>query len=263
MLKEVVLSALLHDIGRIIHPATGQFKTYHNLGEEWAKRWAAQKDVSQSVVDTIAHHHERLHDLTLPLGTRNLVWLIQQADSIATGAKKGECKQDQGVFDSGPALPNIFAEVNLFGRQEAKHGYWPLKYDGYPQMREVLHTRQQYETLWEAMEKEINLVEAEPESLERILRKHLYNVPEDTSATDQFVGGTSLYWHLKITAALAVSMYYYVKHIYDFKWQCEDVERSKLRTSYVGRGRRVRNTRFVYRVPHRRALRLLRARSFF
>jgi len=272
--KELTIAALLHDIGKVMYRGLAEAQKHKVPHQQLGYMWARKKALPEPVQEAIRRHHDVPHGHARyeqlsphayggPIDVRNLLYLVGEADNIAAGMERDE--YTEGAFDPSVPLANIFSDVQLEGRPQAPRTSWPLRYDENPSHGIALNIAER-EALWRALEADLSRIvpNPEPSTLLYFLQKHLSQFPEHS-----WVGAeppaTSLYSHLKSTAAVALATYRYFEES-GVDWtrdQCARIrDRNEERFALVGADLSGVQ-RFVYRVPSRKALRLLRARSFF
>lgn len=255
-------AALLHDIGKVIY-RTGRSGTefsHDRLGAEWA-RLSRFPDI---VTEAILGHHGRVPD-TSDIGLRNVIALVISSDGIAAGMERESVPgEDPGRFDPSALLQNILSSVDI-GKGTPVPTYFSPGPGSFPEKkpRAADVTR-----MWDSLRENMT-AETASESILYLLERFLSNIPEHTYRSGEGYPSTSLYHHLKSTAAIALSDCLYIEETAGL-----DPTKQSL-TDYVAK-QHPKDERFlliaadisgiqdfIYGISSKRALRLLRARSFF
>ena len=227
--KELTIAALLHDIGKVMYRGLTEAQKHKVPHQQLGYMWAREKALPEPVQEAIRRHHDVPHshpryDELSPhayggaIEVRNLLYLVGEADNIAAGMERDE--YTEGAFDPSAALANIFSDVQLEGRPQAPRTSWPLRYGEKPSRGVVLKISER-EALWRALEADLSRItpNPEPSTLLYFLQKHLSQFPEHS-----WVGAeppaTSLYSHLKSTAAVALATYRYLEES-GVDWTCD------------------------------------------
>lgn len=263
--KTLILAALFHDIGK-----------FQQRGIAEQERLKHQK-YSSTLVDQIFndpvltilianHHKEDLIKSDLQGKNRVLAEILCEADNLASG----ERKPDPNVKKQQP-LESIFWKVdNVYGKRFNPRLYYQpiseLHYKAYKfpienTEKQGSDLEKEYASWWKKFENEILKVNKnEIETLFYVLKKYLWCIPSSSYKTRSDV---SLFEHSKITAAIAISMYRFMKEKFG-----NDI------TKFVG----IENSdeyryqliladitgiqSYIYNIGHKGAAKALKGRSF-
>jgi len=270
----VTVASLLHDVGKVIYRGVSEARRQRMSHQTLGFVWASERGYPEPILEAIRRHHwqsqgsaeyEQLAAEAYqgPQRVRNLLYVVREADRLAAAMEREPF--DEGGFDLSASLCNIFSTIQLDGQKSPSPTQWPLDRDAYPEEKVVLLPAER-ERMWSNLQEDLSKLgrRPDPTSLLYVLQKHLSRVPEHTwvraSPPD-----TSLYHHLKTTAAIALAMWRHGEHSENC-WSSDMsgfvADRSLPRYLLIG-GDVSGVQDFIYRVSSRRALRLLRAKSFF
>ncbi|SHH26806.1 CRISPR-associated protein Csm1 [Thermosyntropha lipolytica DSM 11003] len=272
--KTITLGALLHDTGKIIFRA----EKHLSHSEEGARLLEEEKFVipdKSTVIDIVRYHHkESLRRSGLP--PSHPAYLVYEADNIASALdRRPEDEEDrkQG-FERYTPLESVF---NLLGGREkgVSRGYraFTLRLEEgipYPQEKNFTLTPGDYARLRHYMEENLSKINynlESPDSVLKIMEAVASFIPSSTYQGE--IPDISLFDHVKITAALAASMYLYLqeKGITDYKalFMDEDnARRFRQEEAFMLVLADISGIQdFIYTISSRGALKSLRARSFY
>lgn len=256
----LVTSALLHDIGKVIFRtrSTGTRYSHEELGAFWADQVGFPKEITES----IRYHHGDI-PTELPRTIQNIISLIRSADRLAAGMERVDTREGEGRFDPDAVLENIFGSIDIGLGLPAETTFFPPIPGAFPQSKTSAGA---IALVWNDLRDKLT-PDLPIESLLLLLKNYLVNVPEYTWVGSA-MPSTSLYHHVKSTAAIALADYLYLQ---------DELGPDSSRTLFRERVA-VRNSReerfmliaadisgvqsFIYNISSKRALRLLRARSF-
>lgn len=291
-LEEIVIGALLHDIGKVVQRADEEPTRLRH--QEFGKRWFDQlpdelrRYLGPSTGDYILRHHllprsdPKYKDLDA--SERGDLLLVSEADNLAAGERKEEPQEDlRGfVFDSRIPLYSIFSKIGEQGvfkaypafdlRRQRRELPFPLSPEGSSidplaaGSLEPIHYRKLLRSFEEGLQEGptadrvqhlLNLLEA---SFSFVPSETAYKKGEPRSYPD-----VSLFDHLKVTAAVASCLYHFFRSKGKTPGelsQQELMDRNEARYLLVaGDFSGVQD--FIYTVSYRAALKGLRARSFY
>lgn len=261
--ERVVTAALLHDIGKVrFRIRRTRDKTHQNLGAEWIRKETyLDEDERKEIADIIQNHHKNPKELYPDAA------IVVQADRYAAGEREEEV-EEEGKWEIGTPLTPIFFYV---GGKECVYPLLPLEKDKIPEAKtgRITLTEDDYERIWKGLNREINeiknpLLRAGPDFILPALEKYLTFVPSFTYVKETPTA-ISLFDHLKLTGALAGSMYRYFE---DEEGRIsrtgvdEIVDREK-EIFLLVRGDISGVQQFIYTITSKKALVNLRGRSFF
>lgn len=273
-LKErVVISALLHDVGKLCGRASGKKMKHSDEGAEYIKEKTSGEEDWQDIIDGIRFHHEEaLGNAKLPQDS--IAYLIYEADNISAGLDRRVSEQDSRVmWDRNAALLSIFNILD--GKKDSKErGYKlkALKQDddiNLPVSKESLVINQQrYQYLLGNFETGLEQFiddRMQINSLLRLLELSFYAIPSNTATSQQ--ADISLFHHAKTTAMIASCLYDFFEEqeITDYKKHClEQKAKLRMQQAYLLVGGDISGIQnFIYSVSSKGALKFLRGRSFY
>lgn len=273
-LKTVTIASLLHDIGKVSYRAGGEKKTHSRLGADFLDAFCGETEAGQAILRCIRYHHAKVLKNS-HLADNDLAYLVCEADNIAAGTDRRDAadKGEAFGFDSKLSLENVF---NVFeGTKNEDKSYFPLRElnagaaPDYPiKSPRPMASPGEYAKILNDLKANFQRKspqDMEPNELLRILEDTVSFVPSSTDKSQ--VADISLYDHVKMTAAVASALYRYLcsHHIDNLKDYCfthgEKHRRDKnmlfISADFSG------IQKFIYRVPTKGAMRMLRGRSFY
>lgn len=228
-LQTIILSALLHDIGkfwqRTGEPLSEEDKRimpnccpYYNnnfthLHVLYSGRFIREvfKNRFPKAENIVLYHHLYPLPSSVPDNYRRLAKIIQLADWLSSGERRGKEEEESGEPQKDPLI-NIFSLLSIDNRPVSPQ-YTPLTSltlaleNLFPKKEKAEAIREDsYFELWQEFRKEAELLSADNLSnifltkLLYLLQKFTFTVP---AATYQERPDISLYHHLKSTAAIA------------------------------------------------------------
>ena len=207
-------AALLHDIGKLCYRAglTNEPETYPEYGARWLARLLPEDDEAmQQLLRCISYHRRRDFE-AVKLKDDDLAYLVYFADTIAFGAEKTERRQDD-KFDASLCLESVF---NYFSDHDTYKRYFLLKEINtgkeinYAVRDNIKASPEDYLKLLKIIENKLKqkpLAQMYPYELLQVLEDALYYVP--LTVREDLPRDISMFEHVKITAALAVSIAHY------------------------------------------------------
>ncbi len=282
--KTVVLASLLHDIGKLIYRAVPPEQRHSNRHQELGFLWGKSAELPPGVREAIRRHHAvRPQDPKYgelapeaykgPLEIKNLIYLISEADNIASGMERGDFAEDSsGTYEIEQAMGVVFDKVALNRAAQQKYSWepslledvpYPLPDEEIPKQKVANFYKNAWASLRDALKDPVNFQE---DRLLLILEKYLSQVPEYTYVSENSWPDTSLYYHLKSTAALSLCNYLYLTEN-GCEWSNLDLKRTigkRDEKRYVFVGADLSGIQsFIYTISSKAALKTVRARSFF
>lgn len=199
--RKLLLGALLHDIGKLLHRAKGPTKTHQEYGEEFIGR------LFPGVKNIIAYHHspEEAPD------ERYLVHTVALADRLSAG----ERLTDEAPEEKGLQLLSPFCLLDEDPERLSRRSYFPLSPLSintdqlFPTPQPENDPRGLYEQTVQRFEEALTRLAhldfpAFLESLLYLLQRLTWCIP---SAYWKSLPDVSLYDHLRTTAAIAAALY--------------------------------------------------------
>lgn len=272
--QDIVLAALLHDIGKICFRADKSKGNHSQAGRDFLKaNFSDNYAHKQKFLECVANHHASA------LAKANLeathpAYIIYEADNIASGTDRRPEENSAVGFDHYAALESIFNLLNGKSPQTKKHLLKSLGKDEKINYPVELGTAQKstagdYQKILQEFSSNLKRVKFEELSVNALLKisEHLTSfIPSSTNKAE--VCDISLYDHQKITAAVAGCMYeYFQEHnITDYKQECygsnnKNFRQKKIFKLVAGDFSGIQD--FIYTIKSRGALKNLRGRSFY
>ncbi|MCX7793785.1 MAG: type III-A CRISPR-associated protein Cas10/Csm1, partial [Thermodesulfovibrionales bacterium] len=219
-----------------------------------------------------------------------------EADNLASSERKQEGDNEEGRWEIFTPLVSPFFKIrnpnNLSERLTEIPYLKPLKPFRKDKKNKVIEefesvtfkrpeiTQKTYESILNALKNDLNTAKAhKPYSINLLLmlfEKHLSNIP---SITKEIFKGKeeeiekhpdiSLFSHLKLTAAIAGSMYHFYKETYPDRWDKDLLKEeilnppSNIKPFLLIGGDISGVQKFIYTITSKAALRSLKGRSFY
>jgi len=94
-MAQLILGALLHDIGKIIYRAGRGSGNHSQRGAEFLKPFLPEGELRDAVLACVRYHHgAALKEKALP--SSHPAWIVYEADNIAAGIDR---RKDEGEGD--------------------------------------------------------------------------------------------------------------------------------------------------------------------
>lgn len=262
---KLVIGGLLHDIGKVIY-RKGDHRSHSQSGYEYLKE---QKITDQEILDCVRYHHSSVLKHA-EIDEQSLAYIVYMADNIASAADRRKNEDGDYGFEASMPLRPVF---NILNGNHSDDYYSPYLLDreseiNYPMKEKKTFTEAQYSRIMENISfnlQGITYTQDYIDSLLEVLEANLSFVPSSTSMSEQ--ADISLYDHVKLTAALAVSIFQYVNEL-----GITDYHNILYREASSFYDQQVfllisldisGIQRFIYTISSKNALRTLRARSFY
>ncbi len=291
LLRDMILGALLHDIGKAIQRASPnpKAKRHQEFGAEWLDQLPHEvKDSLKPAKNFILRHH-RLHpndpkyaDLDIfAKGFEGDLAIVWEADNLASGERYKEDPDEIGgeeiQFDSMLPLYSIFNRIS-YRKKSSQQTFLaypakdlethPLNFPDQPKNL----TKEDYGHLVKAFTDRLTTLPQAQNPLQYLLNLmecYFSFIPSETAFradVSETYPDISLFDHSKMTAAIASAMYLYFRDEKGKKpgelGRDEIEDRSEPRYLLVS-GDFSGIQDFIYTVTYRAALKGLRARSFY
>lgn len=270
-----VIAADIHDVGKICYRASGEKRTHSRQGYDFLRPLVGTSEEALQLLRCVKYHHGReLRRVANDLTEDDLAFLVYEADNISAGTDRRDLEEGDPVnqWDIYANLENIF---NRFAA-EGMPSSFPLKpldgkeFNNYPVKGIVSAASQgQYRNIERRLKENFqkkNLVDMTPDELLRILEDTMMYVPSSTNRKEAC--DISLYDHVKITGAVAGALYQYMekKGLSDYREHFFGKKLNSFRETPVfllvsGDFSGIQD--FIYRVPSKGAMRMLRGRSAY
>lgn len=210
----LVKAALLHDIGKLCYRAglAKEAETYPAYGARWLARLLPEEDKNAEQLLRCISYHRRRDFEGAELVIDDMAYLVYLADAVAFGAEKME-RQPEDKFDASLCLESVF---NYFSDNDTYKRYFlPKKINLAKEINSAVRdnikaTPEDYLKLLKTIENKLKqkpLMEMYPHELLQLLEDTLYYVP--LTVREDLPHDISLWEHVKLTAALAVSIAHY------------------------------------------------------
>ena len=266
-LLKLTISALLHDIGKIIY-RQGEDTRKHSLsGYDYLKDRIGLKD--EEVLNGVLYHHADMLKKAA-LEEDDLAYIVYVADNIASAADRRPSEDFETGFDIHTPLKPVFDHLN---KNDGNFYYSPYILNetagiNYPEKDKQRFSKSDYDRIMRDISDHLKGIEwngSYVQSLLEVLEVNLSYIPSATSK--QEVPDISLFDHMKMTAAYSGCIFQYLveKGISNYKevlfLNAKDFyhENVFLLASMDISG--IQD--FIYTITTKNALRMLRARSFY
>lgn len=267
--KEVrlVIGSLLHDVGKVIYRQGDDRRKHSQSGYDYLKDDIHITD--KEILQCVKHHHaDSLSKATLDKNA--LAYIVYQADNIAAASDRRKAELEDSGFEKSMPLQSVF---NILNGNHQNFYYKPgiLKDTGeisFPQKDKIPFDETFYSQVKHQLTENLKNMDWSVEyinSLLEVLETMLSYVPSSTAKGE--VADISLYDHIKITAAISCCIYHYLqeKEEEDYKtilWKNgQDFYKEKAFLLFSMDISGIQD--FIYTIVSKRALRTLRARSFY
>ena len=265
MYKKIVITALLHDIGKLIQRANDENIYHGEVGKNYLKNKKFDDEILEAVY---CHHASHLKNKTT-FNNELLTYLVYEADNISAEHDRRDNidnVESENKWNSTSALKTVFSYLN--GTTEEQYAYpardlnpqnkilYPLK------KQEIFASKDKYQKLKKIIDDNLDK-DITPNSLLELLESTMTYITSSTDSTQNL--DISLFDHSKITAAIASCLYQYFEenNITDYK--------NQLITNYDKEAKYYRLVSgdisgiqdFIYTISSKGALKSLRARSFY
>lgn len=257
-INNVILSCLLHDIGKVINRTSNNSLVKHSkLGAEFLEQFS----ISNDILDGIKFHHR--DEMSKGKKFSDIAYIVYEADNIASAIERKVVSDDKG-FNKELLLNSIFDYKNI--EQNFRNGLFVGGEDNIVlPIRNSNTDTNEYNRVSNKFIKALTEIFKENDVnmgyLLDILEKYLINVPSTTEVNKN--QDISLFDHLKITATVGSCMYQYFEHN-DMKYSSEYYVNKKDEKIYkliCGDVSGIQN--FIYNIKPKNALKSLKGRSFY
>ncbi|MCU0595557.1 MAG: type III-A CRISPR-associated protein Cas10/Csm1 [Desulfobacterota bacterium] len=286
---ELVLGALLHDIGKVRQRAQDPSERGMTHGEI-GYRWLSQRFGEGIIASAARSHHGKNAETWLS----NFSLLIYEADNRAASERRSQFDKsaDEGKsWQSEVQLASVFSRVgdprtdspSPLPPPAAYHRLIPLDEWQPPSPQETPNSSADYRRIWEGFSEGLDLLRAHGnhrniDAVLHLLEKYTAFVPSitlrvkgvDDAATYRKHPDVSLFDHMKVTAALAMCMGDYYSELHASQWS-----QRVLKEEITGTGSEADQPflllggdlsgvqQFIYTISSKGAMRSLKGRSFF
>lgn len=263
---ELVVGGLLHDIGKVIYRKGNDRRKHSQSGYDYLKEIGIN---DQLVLDCVRYHHgDALR--SAKLDDQSSAYIVYIADNIASAADRRENDRSDYGFEMSTPLRPVF---NILNGNDGKFYYSSEILNteceiNYPTKEKKVFSESLYARIMTNITdnlKGLELTEAYVNSLLEVMEANLSYVPSSTVKGE--LADVSLFDHVKLTAAISSCIDQFVKDNRTHNLRQELFVRSEefykkdvfLLLSLDVSG--IQN--FIYTISSEKALRMLRARSFY
>ncbi|MDI9508729.1 MAG: type III-A CRISPR-associated protein Cas10/Csm1 [Bacillota bacterium] len=268
-LVNLIIGALLHDVGKIIH-RTGIMQSHSKLGWEFVSS-LPPFNKNNDIKECIKYHHGR-ELYKAKVDDNSLAYISYIADNISAYSDRreevieGDDTDDKSaaIFDRKAPLSSVFNI--LYGRSDKNsYRFNMLKDISYPTSKDNTLTSSNYEGIKIKLSEHLKAIDISKEYINSIL--HLLEVTTSfvpSSTNTKELMDISFFDHSKTTAAIASCLYYYLANdnyrekLFMNEKQFKE-EQAFLLYSYDISG--IQN--YIYTISGSKALKSLRARSLY
>lgn len=257
----ILLASFFHDIGKFQQRGIALEKRLKH--QEYSSAFVNGLFNDQMINTMVRNHHvEDIRSTNLTNEKRILSELVCEADNLASA----ERKPDLSVKSQQP-LESIFTKVD-FGKNDRITFFQNISniiFDSYefPVKKETIRTEDllsRYAGWWNEYFEEIkNANPKEIETLINISKKYLWCIPSSSYKTRSDV---SLFEHSKITAAIAICMYNFLKQKYGNEENFKNIGSREEERYLLILADITGIQKYIYNIGHRGASKALKGRSF-
>ncbi|MCX7727256.1 MAG: type III-A CRISPR-associated protein Cas10/Csm1, partial [Chitinispirillaceae bacterium] len=266
--KILIYSALLHDIGKFWQrgDVNNSKENHQTLSSTFVNNLFNK---NHRLSNIIRNHQEKDLKISIEKGEirdedKIIAQIICEADNLASG----ERDPDDTITHQQP-LESIFSKISykkeiipqLYFQDicELFHKEYLFPISSKDYKLETLEIK--YKEWWESFKRDIEKIDDKLETLIFILKKYLWCIPSSSYHTKSDV---SLFEHLKITTAIAISMYRFLLEKYngDISKFSEIEDRKEERYQLV-LGDITGIQSYIYNIGYKGAAKALKGRSFF
>jgi len=275
----LVLAALLHDIGKLVQRANDQPQKMTH--QEFGALWLRERGIAEIIPSLVERHHlikktdPKFANLDARISHSTLT--ICQADWLAAGERpeKETSTKGEGRWKSEIPLLSIFSRIHLSSEKDI------LRYSDpsyicekipYPQ-KDVIISKDKYKECLKNFENDFLIIKdaLTVNNLIVLLEKHTSFIPSETRVVEGKIESypdVSLFDHLKLTAAIAAAIDIYLFDNYPERYKRNELLSAEIQNMedekflLIG-GDLSGVQKFIYTISSKGALKTLRARSFF
>lgn len=265
-LNNLFYGSLFHDIGKIIQRSTNERERHSKIGINYLKKFDLPKEITNQIA---YHHYHELSKAKIP--NNSLAYITYIADNIASGVDRR--KHDEKVdrkWDKRTNLEDIF---NYFGSNNSRRFFKPSEMDlniedTFPSERKKEFTSGEYSGIVHRIEETLQRISFSPDyhqSALNLMEATASFIPSSTNLEE--VVDISLYDHLKMTTAFAMTTYQYLEDKNRYNYKSELFDRSRVfyqEDAYLLASFDLSGIQsFIYTITSSGAHKQLRSRSFY
>ena len=267
--KEVklIIGALLHDVGKVIYRQGDDRRKHSQSGYDYLKDEVGID--SEEILHCVKYHHADALSKA-DIGEDDLAYLVYVADNIAAATDRRSSENGDVRFEKTMPLQSVF---NVLNGNHQSYYYLPGMMEEtseriYPQKEKIPFEEFFYSRVKDQITDNLKGREWNADyinSLLEVLEATLSYVPSSTSTGE--LADVSLYDHVKLTAAFASCLYQYYQekeqeNYKDIIWKnTKEVYKEDCFMLFSMDISGIQD--FIYTISTRKALRTLRARSFY
>lgn len=263
---KLIVGSLLHDIGKVVY-RSGDGRNHSASGCDYLKNDA--KITDQEILHCVRYHHGKYLS-NADIKEDDLAYITYFADNVAAFTDRREADASEGGFDKRIPLDSVFNILN--GNNKKCHYAMqvldPTKEINYPTEDAVVMDEHFYKEIVQNITdnlRGISLNEEYVNSLLTVMEANLTYIPSSTSKKE--LADISLFDHVKVTAAISscVEQYLREQKIGDYKSILfVNAKASYAKPMFLLYSMDVSGIQsFIYSVAEEKALKGLRARSFY
>lgn len=301
-IEKIVISSLLHDIGKIVQRSKGEeakLKRHQEWGAEWIENTFSELPYEDKIylLNAVKYHHwlketdYKVNELSIHKEPQRKIWfnwLVYEADNLAAG-ERGEKTEsylkEEKIFEKYIPLTSLFWKIRFDEKSRKDYIYhdtpwvYPLKFldekivypEPFNESRNYL-TPSDYEKILKAFTSSLKKVLKEGKfnsnSILPLMEKYFSFIPSETEITPDkyYYPDVSLYDHLKITSAIALCIYHFLEENYKEEWKIipEKFVLNRKENRFLLIGGDISGIQdFIYTITSKNALKSLRGRSFY
>lgn len=264
---KLVLSSLLHDVGKIIYRQGEDRRKHSQSGYDFLKDEVGLEDTE--VLDGVRYHHADAMR-TAKIADDALAYIVYIADNVASAADRRKKESEDIGFEISMPLQSVF---NILNCNTQELYYEPKTLDikddiNYPtvekkKFEEQFYTKVKFHLLENL--RGLDWTQEYINSLLEVLEANLTYVPSSTAKNE--MADISLFDHMKLTAAVASCILQYLdeKEVRDYhKLLFDESAAFYEKTVFRLYSMDISGIQeFIYTITSKNALKTLRARSFY
>lgn len=287
--ERVALSALLHDVGKLIHRSNNYAqktklndKKHPSLSSWFIDYLVEYKIIAEDfkLKELVQKHHEAYSfpeqlkvESIIDKDLRKLALIVSRSDNYSSQERDESEKEEEANFRTKP-MDSIFSSIKIEKKSSINCRYKLAQFSEENIFPEIKEERK--ENSQEELNELINLFLRDVLKIKTqdfhvfytnmldLLKKYVWSVPSDTQSG---ICDISLYDHLKTSSAIAISTYKYLEEKFEnFKSiSNKEIEKFKSEDRYLLIGGDISGIqKYIYALESTEgAAKRLRARSFF
>ncbi|MCK9225544.1 MAG: type III-A CRISPR-associated protein Cas10/Csm1 [Candidatus Muirbacterium halophilum] len=268
--KELVIGALLHDIGKFIQRSENFKKGKH---QEKGRDFLKIKNFSEIVYNIAYRHHsnqetskEEYIDMDSSKSGNLFDWIVCLADNYSSSERsKLKSEKDESInWNSDIPLMSVFSKIQS-SEQNIKYLNLDLK-ENYPSL-DTSNNYNIYRSRFTEFEKDLSeLKTIDTDNITFLLEKYLSRVPSYTAERKEETESPdiSLFDHVKTTSAISEVIYRYIQETGNIPESYNKLETITKKNIFKLIRFDISGIQdFIYTIPTKGALKNLKTRSFY